>query len=132
MTNTNSFPLFSDDELDSNVPSSPDTFRPRDNGKFPLRTTSLITRKWCKANRKFSAAQNKPSTWTFGITADGQIIGERWSKRDINGKWRACVIDEMIFATKSLLKQELLAWKRLHWKLEQFTPARVIPSRWDK
>ena len=132
MTTTNNFPLFSDDELDSNVPSSHDTFQPVGKGKSAIRTESWIKRRLCKANRKFAAAQDKPSTWTFGFTADGQIIGERWSKRDIDGEWRACVTDQMTFATKALLKQELLAWKRLHWKLEQFTPARVIPSRWDR
>ena len=132
MTTTTTSLLFSAEELDSNVPSSPDTFRPRYNGTSAIRTVSWIKQRLCKANRKFHAAQDKPSTWTFGITADGQIIGERWSKRDINGEKRACVIDEMTFATKALLKQELLAWKRLHWTLEQFAPVRVIPSRLDK
>ena len=139
MTNTTTNTgFFSANELDSNVPSTPDTFVPRGPQLQAIRTKSLIAKRLCQAKRFYAACQAKPSTWTFGLTADGQVIGERWSKREINDELQACVIDQHSWASIALLKQELLAWKREHhWQLVNSVPyrripARVIPSRFDK
>ena len=118
------------DDISRNVPNGPDTFQPEAVKPCPtIRNHSLIKEKLTQLRRIFKVTTSGytvpvKSNWTYGITTDGIVMGERW-KYDREGIW--CVIDEKYFTSVDELHTWCTNLLRLHW----FEP-KVIPSRFDK